>query len=334
MSPRTAVKLPDLRAFISKHKIRSSYIVTHRLADVDAYCSAYALSKLLRSFGSRVVVVLPEGINMVGQKVGHSFHMNVDNDPAFSKADLIVILDTNNPALLSTALDGIVNSGAKKLLLDHHPPARNTATLGATALIDTGSSSTSEIIYRVYRSSNTKISASAAQALLVGVMADSQHFFLATNRTIEVVNDLCRQKASLEKARKILAREREISERMARLKAARRVSLYRAGKYVIALSHVGSFHASAAKGMVDLGADLAIVLGSDEEKSKASLRATSRFYEESGLHLGTDIASKLSDAGGGHPTAASLTSNVKEEELGKTLLLAVQARLGDLIAVK
>jgi len=86
--------------------------------------------------------------------------------------------------------------------------------------------------------------------------------------------------------------------------------------------------------LLDLGADLAVVVGGDEKASKASLRATQRFYDESKLHLGTDIAGNLTDLGGGHPTAASLSVKVGEDELAKMLMNAIEAKLGKLNMIK
>jgi len=310
-------------------------VITHRLADVDAYCSAYAAAKLLKSLAnSNVKVVLPEGLNTIAEKVSEKFPLDIDSNPDFVKADLIAIVDTNNPLLLSEAMPEIVKSKARKVLIDHHPLAKNARRLADIMFVDTKASSASEIVYRLYKTNNVKMSKQVAQVLLVGIMADSQHLFLASSKTIEAVNDLCQFGASLEVARKVLTRERDPSEQIARLKAAQRTSVYSVNNFIVAFSRVGSFHASAARALLDLGADLAVVVGGDETKSKASLRATQKFYAESKLHLGTDIAGKLSDAGGGHPTAASLSVNVSEDELAKTLMNAIEAKLSKLNMIK
>ena len=324
-----------MRSLLSKKKIRLVYVVTHRLADVDAYCSAYAAAKLLKSLAnSNVKVVLPEGLNTIAEKVSEKFPLDIDSNPDFVKADLIAIVDTNNPLLLSQMMTEIVKSKARKVLIDHHPLAKNARRLADIMFVDTKASSASEIVYRLYKTNNVKMSKQVAQVLLVGIMADSQHLFLASSKTIEAVNDLCQFGASLEVARKVLTRERDPSEQIARLKAAQRTSVYSVNNFIVAFSRVGSFHASAARALLDLGADLAVVVGGDETKSKASLRATQKFYAESKLHLGTDIAGKLSDAGGGHPTAASLSVNVSEDELAKTLMNAIEAKLSKLNMIK
>jgi len=277
---------------------------------------------------------LPEGLNTIAEKVGKKFALDTDSNPDFAKADLIAVVDTNNPLLLSQFAQGIVKSKAKKVLIDHHPLTKNSRKLADTIFLDTKTSSACEIVYRLYKTSKVKISKQVAQVLLVGIMADSQHLLLAGAKTIEAVNDLCKLGASLEVARKVLTHEKEISERIARLKGAQRVSVYNVNNFIVAFSRVGSFHASAARALLDLGADLAVVVGGDEKESKASLRATTKFYAESKLHLGIDIASKLSDAGGGHPTAASLTLNVSEDELANMLMNTIEMKLGKLNMMK
>jgi len=308
--------------------------VTHRLADVDAYCSAYAAAKLLKSLANSVRVVLPEGLNTIAEKVSRKFPLRIDSNPDFAKADLIAIVDTNNPLLLSQKMQEIIKSKARKVLIDHHPLANNAKKLADIMFLDTKASSASEIVYRLYKTNKVKISKQVAQVLLVGIMADSQHLFLASSKTIEAVNDLCELGASLDTARKVLVRERDPSERIARLKAAQRISVYSVNNFIVAFSRVGSFHASAAKALLELGADLAVVVGGDEKASKASLRATQKFYSESKLHLGTEIAGKLTDSGGGHPTAASLTVNVSKDELEKMLMDAIESKMGKLNMIK
>ncbi len=310
-------------------------MVTHRLADVDAYCSAYATANLLRSITrSSVKVVLPEGLNTIAEQVSKKFPMNIDNSPDFAKAGLIAIVDTNNPLLLSQMKEEILASKARKVLIDHHPMAKNAEKLADAKFVDTAASSASELVYRLYQKSKVRISKQIAQILLVGIMADSQHLFLASSKTIEAVNDLCKRGASLELAKKVLTHERDPSERIARLKAAQRVSVYSANSFIAAFSRVGSFQASAARALLDLGADVAVVIGGDEKTSKASLRATQKFYNESKLHLGTDIAGNLTELGGGHPTAASLSVKVGEDELAQMLMNAIEAKLGKLNMIK
>ncbi|MFQ5941362.1 MAG: bifunctional oligoribonuclease/PAP phosphatase NrnA [Nitrososphaerales archaeon] len=320
-----------------KKRIKQIYVVTHRLADVDAYCATYGTARLLRTISknSKVNVVFPEGLNTIARKVSEKFPMCIENGVDFAKADLIAIVDTNNPFLLAESMQSVMRSKAIKVLIDHHPLGKSGKKIADIMFIDTIASSASEIVFNLYRTNKIDISKRVAQVLLLGIMADSQHLFLANGKTIAAVYELHKRGASLESAKKILTRERGHSERMARLKAASRISLYRADIFIVAFSRIGSFHSSVAKALIDLGADLAIAIGGDEKESKASLRATQHFYKVSKLHLGIDIASKLSDSGGGHPTAASLSSKVIDaNNLERLLLNELRAKLGKINALR
>ncbi len=324
-------------SILHKQKVRLIYVVTHRLADVDAYCSAYAAAQLFHTLAknSTVKVVFPEGLNGIARKVSKKFPIQIENNPDFTKADLIVIVDTNNPLLLAESMQEVVRSKARKILIDHHPLGKTAKKFADVMFVDTKASSASEIVYDLYRSNKIKISKRVAQVLLLGIMADSQHLFLANGKTITAVSELYKNGASIETAKKILTREREFSERIARLKAASRISLYSANSFIVAFSRIGSFHASAAKALVDIGADLGVTVGGDGKESKASLRATQRFYKSSKLHLGIDVAAKISDAGGGHPTAASLSSKtIDENTLERLLRETIEAKLGKLDVLK
>jgi nanoRNase/pAp phosphatase (c-di-AMP/oligoRNAs hydrolase) len=320
-----------------KQRIKLIYVVTHRLADVDAYCATYATARLLHAIAKNAIVeaVFPAGLNTIARKISKKFPIRIEKNADFAKADLIAIVDTNNPLLLAESMQGVIGSKAKKILIDHHPLGKTAKKIADVMFVDTKASSASEIVYNLYRSNEVSISKSIAQVLLLGIMADSQHLFLANGKTITAVSELYKMGASIETAKRILTRERDISERMARLKAASRISLYNVNSFVIALSRISSFHASAARALIDLGADLGVVVGGDGKESKASLRATQQFYKASKLHLGVDIASKISDSGGGHPTAASLSSNtINEDKLERLLLDAIESKLGKLTAIK
>ena len=99
------------------------------------------------------------------------------------------------------------------------------------------------------------------------------------------------------------------SERIARLKAASRISVHTIGDWVIATAKIGAYEASACRGIIDLGADVAIVGGKpSKDVVRISVRSTQEFYKETGINLGKDIMEPLGDLidgkGGGHPNAA------------------------------
>ena len=100
----------------------------------------------------------------------------------------------------------------------------------------------------------------------------------------------------------------EHSERVARLKASSRTNLLKLDRWLIALSHVSAYQASAARGLLALGAHVAVVAGNKENEIQVSFRATHEFYNETDIHMGRDLAKPLGDflggMGGGHAVSA------------------------------
>ena len=116
------------------------------------------------------------------------------------------------------------------------------------------------------------------------------------------------------------------------LKASQRLKLHTVGDWIIATSHLSSFQASAARALLLLGADLAIVVGNDKRKLRVSMRSTERFHKETSIHLGRDIAIPLGEefegAGSGHSTAAGVNGRGTPDKLVTRALLLLEPRLG------
>jgi nanoRNase/pAp phosphatase (c-di-AMP/oligoRNAs hydrolase) len=319
--------------------VKTACIVTHRLADVDAYCSVYSLASLLRYYKSirDIHAIFPDGLNSLACRVKEYYNLSLLTTNVYYKythdininADIIIIADTNNPIMLGDAYKLVVESKCDKVIIDHHAPYKDIHSLAGEVIIDTDASSTCELVYRLFKERRIKVSKDVAGALLLGILTDSQHLTIARCKSIEVVSMLCRS-ASIEDARSILAVGRDYSEKVARLKAAQRCRLYKANGFIIAFSKVGSYHASAAKALIDLGADLAVVTSTEGTLARASVRSTQEFYAKTRLHLGTDLLATISDAGGGHPTAASIALECSEEELCSKIMDIIRDRVGRL----
>ena len=118
---------------------------------------------------------------------------------------------------------------------------------------------------------------------------------------------------------------------MASERACRRAELLKTAKWIIALSHVSFYQASAARALVDLGVHVAAVAGKRNDNIEVSLRCTREFNLETGIHLGRDIAKPLGEhlngMGGGHATAAG-ANGVGDVKAGlKHCLLLLKEKL-------
>jgi nanoRNase/pAp phosphatase (c-di-AMP/oligoRNAs hydrolase) len=128
-----------------------------------------------------------------------------------------------------------------------------------------------------------------------------------------------------------LALPMDFSERVARMKACRRAKIMKVGNWIIAISHVSAYQASAARALVDLGAHVAAVAGQKNGKVEISLRCTRDFNQVTGIHLGRDIAKPLGEylqgMGGGHATAAGVNGTGQMEKALKRCLRLVKEHL-------
>jgi len=215
-----------------------------------------------------------------------------------------------------------------KVLIDHHPIQEGSPY--DQMVVDTTASSASEIVATIFRDAGVALEPQEAQALLLGIMFDSQHLLIAKDRTLREVVRLLDRGASIDDARLLLRSPPDYGEVIAKLKSARRLKLYKVAGWVVVTTTVGSFQSNVARSLVSMGADVAIVSGETGKETRGSLRANQRFWEATKIHLGTDVAASIAKdggSGGGHPTAASFTCSLPEEKAAESALALVASLL-------
>jgi len=286
----------------------------HHNADPDSVCAAYALKELAEALTPTVDadIVLTEGVSSLSKRIIEAVGIETVEEASVDEADALFVLDASTPSQLGKWGEAILSAGTPKALIDHHAPTPDTVKLADVYVIDEEASSTCEVVYGLYRRFGVEPSAGAARALLVGIAYDSRHFTLGTAGTFRAVSELLEIDGDVKKVLRLLASEMDRSERIARLKAAQRVRIHDVEGWTIATSRVNSFQASAARGLVSLGADAVAVAGGEKGVIKASLRSTNEFHRGTSIHLGRDLAMSLGyefgGAGSGHPTAAGINA--------------------------
>lgn len=302
-------------------------ILCHHNADPDAICSAYAFSQLLRRLrpGLHVETAAAQGVSKLSKHVMKTIPLKLTSNPAIEKADILFIIDTNTLQQLDDWKPRIEKSKKPLIVVDHHAPHPETERIATLCIANEKSSSTCEIIHDLFREAHIRPSRREALALFLGIACDSRHFTLASSKTFQTVAELINAGVRAEEALPLLSVPMETSERVARLKAARRAEIVKIGDWLIGVSHVTAFQASAARALTTLGVHVAIVGGEKEGKLQMSLRASSTFYKKTGFHLGRDLAKPLGQylhgTGGGHATSAGVNG---EGELGAALKRALR----------
>jgi len=303
--------------FVDARKLSRVAVVCHRNADADAYLSAFALSKLIRSMAPkcRVDIVTPEGMTSLTSKLSQSFpHRTVVEGD--SEYDLYVAVDVGDSELLRDWKAKMQGSKAVRVLVDHHP-IRDVG-LYDHIIVDENATSAAEVVFRLFKELNKKVDKKTAQAILDGIVFDSSHLGIAGEEALRDVVQLIDLGADIAEARSALRSEPDYGEVMAKLKGARRLKIYRLGTWVVGATLVGSFQAHVARSVLFLGADVSIVGGASDGETRVSLRASQRFFESTKVRLGVDVAEKvaaeLGGHGGGHPTAASFECTAGEDD--------------------
>lgn len=257
----------------------------------------------------------PDGVSRLSKQILKTIPFEVTRQPDLSKVDLIVTVDTNTLQQLGELREQVIASTCPLVMIDHHAPHPDNVDTATLVLCDGSSTSTCEMIIDIYGKLGYPLRRDVSQALLIGMLVETGHMTIATRRTYEAAYALIKTRADPEKALAITRTTMDTSERMARIKSAQRVRIEREGKWMVALSEVGSYHASAARGLIALGAHLAVVAGKRNEELTLSFRSTRDFTEGTGIHLGSDLATplgkRMGGMGGGHATAAG--ANVKGE---------------------
>jgi phosphoesterase RecJ-like protein len=306
----------------------------HHNADPDAICAAFAMQRLIMTLDASVSaeIALPGGSSSLSKRVMEAMGIQAAEDFSLEGADALVFLDTATLNQLEDWGSTVASFGAPKIFIDHHATNPETLSIATIHIVDERASSTCEIVHRLYDRFNATPSPIVAKALLAGIAFDSKRFTVGTEATFESVSRLLEIDGPLEDVIGLLRPIKGRSERIAVLKASQRLKLHEVGGWIVATSHLSSFQASAARALLFLGADLAIVAGDDKNKLRASVRSTERFHRETSIHLGRDIAIPLGEefegAGSGHSTAAGINGAGAPGRLIQRALEILDSRLG------
>jgi len=300
---------------------KSLLVLGHQNADPDAVCSMIAFVRLYKALNpSGTFQLVADDISRLSNQVLEIFapEMKVLNAPE-SGYDLLVLMDTNSLFQLGPSLQQISTNPSKTLVIDHHERNPEVDLIAEHQIVYESMSSTCEIMVKTFSDSGVQIDAKTANLLLTGMIFDTRRFFYAGYHTLSTAIELIASGADYDKCVRSLLIKPDKSERIARLKAAGRVKVHIIGEWIIAISKVNAFEASACRGLIELGADVAIVGGSPSKNVvRLSSRSTREFYEKTRVSLGSDIMEPLGQLiegkGGGHANAAGAngTSNLEK----------------------
>ena len=297
----------------------------HKCPDPDAAGAAIALASALKQKRKHVEIGVKgdsfsKSTKLLLEKTGFS----INSKPDYNK-DCIIVMDTNSPALFP--LDKVLKSNAKKLIIDHHHPKPEVIASFDNALIDEEAVSTTQIVFHLLDEMNIKFTHKICLAISAGILTDSANFVAATVDSFIVLGEvLARGKVQFREVLASISVPMDLSEKIARLKAAQRLKFYRDGNYLITSTKVSSFEGGVAKAMLYVGADVSFVGAAREGEVRISARAKNDVIDK-GIHLGRDVMPLVADLiggdAGGHAGAAG-ANGTRPDALDEALRVCIE----------
>lgn len=169
-------KLQKCHEYIDK--AQKIIIATHMNPDGDAIGSALALYHYLTAKGKEATAIIDSPVTydldfLEGVDKMHVFSQPQDHELIIN-ADLIIIADLNNTKRLRSIEPSVIESKAKKIVIDHHIDPKDFAD---HYCVDTDACSTGEILWKLIDIDNDfKINRPVAEALYVAIMTDTGSF--------------------------------------------------------------------------------------------------------------------------------------------------------------
>jgi len=319
----------------SIRNIDSAIIATHSNADPDAIGSLIVVGRTLREYGVKACHYVPEGPSRISKEILDSLGIGLEICHDIERDTLVIVVDSSNPSQLGE-LGGKLTSRTV-ILIDHHEPGR-LMDLARVVIVDRQAASTSEIVGVIAGELNVYLDPAEASAGLTGIVYDTRRFRILGDYTFEAAAYYVSHGGRIIE---VQVEEIEFSERYARVKAASRARVSRVCQdIVLVVTHVGSYESSAARALLEIGADIAVVVGGSGSAKRISVRV-SRRAADSGVYadvLARYIAEKLGGEGGGHrqvamvhlPPGAGEPSNIADllakSIQGKAARLCTQGR--------
>lgn len=157
---------------------RSFVLTTHVNPDGDGLGSEIAIEDWLLAQGKDVTIINFSPTPLVYRFLDSRNSIQVFDSSIHGKvisgAEVVLVLDTNNPDRLRTMKDAIMQSSALKVCIDHH---LNPAPFASEYLLDDEATSTGEMVFHLLqRLEGDSLSPQAAKALYCAIMTDTGSF--------------------------------------------------------------------------------------------------------------------------------------------------------------
>jgi len=282
-------------------------ILTHAGGDSDSIGASYTLINILKKVYAveKILFTIPSRPSTHSKALLN--HLNLTIDELRGHEGYFIVLDAGSPEQLEE-YRWIFSEPERVIVIDHHTTSIGSYPKGVKLYVSDKYQSVCEIIYDLAELLNYELNSMEAEALFAGIYYDTVRLSIADKISLKAVCRLAEKIVNPVELLSKLETRMELSERIARLKAASRMRIYRIGELMVVLTRVGSYQSSCARSLLSLGAHIAVAAGESDDGVEVSMRAVNEVVERYGIDLGRDVAEKLGGEfgghGGGHAAAA------------------------------
>ena len=316
-------------SFASSIKGKNLAIITHSGCDVDAFASAAALYLALSKSAKSASILVPEHINLQAKELAKNLKIPYLIDHSdLSKFDAAIVVDTNSISMVGDFAPQLKSFKKPLLVIDHHDISNDAIAKGSDLILRKDAVSSSEIIYDLFKAGEIKITQEIATFIACGIITDSAGFLIADHETFGIMAEV--MKISQKDYYQIISLfkiKENISEKIAKLKAAKRSHIYNSFDHLLVDAEVGAHESDAAVALIILGADVAFAGNEDRGNIQISSRVSNEFMKKYNFDVTRDVFRPLqeefSGTFGGHPGAAGYKGSdvLLETALKKCIVL-------------
>jgi len=323
----------EIERVVAEVRDRDRFILTaHEGPDGDALGSLLGMHHLLTQLGKDSLMFMaakefPLPIEYRFLPLEEVFH-----EPPADMADrTVVFLDCGN--IDRMPVDFLTEGGNFAINIDHH---HDNTLFGDVNLVDTGASSTAEIVYELAHLLGAKITPEIASALYVGLVTDTGKFMYENTdaRTHRIAAELIEAGVEVDDTYRRLYEHVPVEKLRLVSRALDGIQRHCDGRLILTYITAADYQASGAgeemtEGIIDHlrsveGAKVAAVIRDQGDRGRAARKVSLR---SSGGDVDVSAVARK-NGGGGHKRAAGFSTDLGLDELVTFICGEVNAQLG------
>ncbi len=210
------------------------YLMGHRRADFDSFGACAGIYEICKKYKKSAKIIIGDDIfaikdiydkYMQNDEYKDIFISSSDAEKKTDKNSLVVLCDTHAVSLVENI--SVFKKAQRTIIIDHHKESGNSV-FADYMFVEPKYSSSCEIVTDILKSANIQPSATAAEALLAGLIVDTRSFSInSTQGAFYAAAYLCEKGADTASARKLFKNNMKLE--MAKANAVESSKVYKNG---------------------------------------------------------------------------------------------------------